>query len=111
MSKNPFELTNESWTIWKYSIPLTEKAGLFGDCFTIEMPKGAQVISLATQGEASLVMWAIVEKSRDLEERHFLLCGTGRLMMKHPSMLEFVGTTMLHNGYMTFHVFEVEGDY
>jgi hypothetical protein len=83
-------------TVWKYALSPDE--------FTIEMPRGAQVLSADNQG-GSLCMWALVDPAEPLEARRFLLAGTGH-ELERAEELRFVGTLQMYGGKLVFHLFE-----
>jgi hypothetical protein len=82
-------------TIYKYPAPIDDE-------FTVEMPRGAQVLSVAIQ-DGIPCMWALVNPKEPLESRRFHWRGTG-----HPANLmgRFVGTVLMHGGALVFHLFE-----
>jgi hypothetical protein len=84
-------------TIWKYKLT---PDGLI----TIEMPKGAQVLSVKPQGD-DVCLWALVDPSAEVKDRKFMIFGTGHDV---PNIdLCFIDTFMLFEGGLVFHVFEV----
>lgn len=107
---NPFELSRQRWTIWKYAIPLSQEDGLNGnDTFELLMPKGALPFSVGNQ-HGKPVLWVMVKQSEDEEgntKKRFLICGTGRTLMKHPNLLKPLGTILMEGGYLVLHVFEI----
>jgi hypothetical protein len=85
--------------IYKYSVELT-------DIFTLDMPKGAQILSVQEQyGEPQI--WAIVDPKADKETRRFRLIGTGHPIEENTSMMSFLGTFQLDNGEFVGHLFEL----
>lgn len=98
-------------TIWKFE--------LAPDTVEISMPQGAKILSAGVQPqsatyvyEQTVCVWAMVESDAPKVTRRFCTIGTG-----HPATLAdtgvFVGTVMLVNGALVFHVFdlgEVSGD-
>lgn len=83
-------------TIHKYGVPIVD------DCAVV-LPKGAVVLSVHTQ-RGQPFMWAEVDPDAPLVERRFCLRGTG-----HPfqgSEGGFVGTFLLHDGGLVFHLYE-----
>ena len=82
-------------TIWKFPIPVEDR-------FAIEMPRDAEVLHIEAQHNHGW-MWARVAPERKLEVRRFLLRGTG-----HPVDMEcrHLGSFMLNDGALVFHVFE-----
>lgn len=83
-------------TIWKFEIPA-------GDEFSLSMPVGAEILSVATQGRMPC-LWALVDPEGPKVPHHFKLRGTG-----HPcddvNPDEFVGTFMVQDGALVFHLF------
>ncbi len=78
-----------------------------GDRATIEMPKGAQILSVHDQG-TDIFVWALVDpEERQMEEREFLIVATGqdRDDIKNA---KFIGTVLFaqFNFSLVFHVFE-----
>lgn len=57
------------YAVHKYSL------GLEGP-FSLELPRGARVLSAATQHGVP-VLWALVDPAAPVEERQFLLAPTG----------------------------------
>lgn len=85
-------------TIWKYQLPLQ-------DSFTIDIPKGAKILSLQTQENIPCI-WILVNKNRLLERRTFKTFGTGFDEIEDRN-LNYIGTYQVHEGSFVFHVFEV----
>ena len=82
--------------VWKFVIPVEDE-------FTIQMPRAAELLFVAAQGDEPC-LWARVVPERDRETRQFRLRGTG-----HPVDMdcEHVGSFMLRGGALVFHLFEV----
>lgn len=82
-------------TIYKYPVPVA-------DSFSIFLPKGAEILTVQTQGEGAYV-WAIVEPGGGVRKRDFCLRGTG-----HPlgDVGRYIGTFQLRGGSIVFHLFE-----
>lgn len=70
---------------------------------SIEMPAGAQVLTLQMQGGIPC-LWALIDESMPKQERHFKVVGTGWLLDDDPGM--YIGT--FQDGSFVWHVFEVE---
>lgn len=81
-------------TIWKFTLQ---------PYCILDMPKGAQVLSVREQG-SEICLWAMVDPSAEKEPRRFLGFGTGHDLPEGD--LSFVGTAHLASGAMVFHVFE-----
>lgn len=82
--------------------------------FRVEMPKDAQVLSIAVQ-EGRAFIWALVETTKAMEARDFRAVATGEQLPMHEWM-RFIGTiqfdhmTLDGSGktkVLVFHVFEV----
>jgi len=95
----------ENRAVYKYPF-------LIGDYFKLSLPRGAQILHVATQQQIAqggyrdqACLWALVQPTAAKEEREFLLVGTG-----HPisptDRLEHVGTFMMEGGALVFHLFE-----
>lgn len=82
-------------TIWKFPLPID-------DVFEISMPRDAELLHVGTQNDAGY-LWARVVPARLPESRLFCLRGTG-----HSIGIDcrYVGSFMLHNGALVFHLFE-----
>jgi len=81
-------------SIWKFKLD--------PEC-TIDMPKGAQVLSVREQGE-DICLWALVDPHAEKEQRRFVGFGTGHDVPGYP--MNFIGTAHLHGGSLVFHIFE-----
>lgn len=78
--------------IWKFK--LDEK---------IYLPIGAKILTIQTQ-QGQPFIWALVNNSKDMEERYFRVFGTGQPMNDFKG--EYIGTYQQLNGLLIFHVFE-----
>lgn len=67
---------------------------------TIEMPKGAQILSIQMQGNQP-TLWALVDLSAPMEDRHFATVGTGWTVGEG-----FWYITTYMDGPFVWHVFE-----
>lgn len=82
-----------SQVIWKFTLLPTNK--------TVQMPRGARVLSVGVQGD-DIVLWAIVEPTNKTESRFFHVIPTGSPMVIYDT--KFIGTVQM--GPLVFHVFE-----
>lgn len=73
----------------------------------VEMPKGAEIISIQTQFDDPCV-WAIVESDNPAELRTFEIFGTG-FSFDDEVKRQYIGTYQLQNGFLVFHCFETLG--
>lgn len=84
--------------IWKFPVQATE-------IFTIDMPRGAQVLSVQVQHDAPQ-MWAMVDPAAPQSRRTFRLIGTGN-PFNDADRLRFIGTFQMRDGDEVQHLFEV----
>ena len=84
--------------IWKYPVPVT-------DLFEVEMPIGAEVITVQMQGGAPY-MWALVDSNRELETRFFRVAGTGNPLPDTMDLFGYLGTFQMLGGQLVWHLFE-----
>lgn len=85
--------------VFKYPLEITDEQ-------VVEMPEGAKIISVQTQNN-QVCLWAIVTPHNQLIKRGIRIYGTG-----HPidrENLEYIGTAIMENGNLVWHVFEVIG--
>ena len=85
-------------TVWKYEIPEA-------DTFQLELPFDAKILSVNVQG-GNPCIWAEVNPGDALVQRSFRTCGTGHDIPADEKR-EFIGTFLLHQGALVFHLFEV----
>lgn len=79
-----------------------------GDVCMIDMPLSAHPIHVAEQ-YGSICLWAVVDGDTSAtESRIFRIAGTGH-EMDHEDIVH-IGTVLLANGSLVFHVFEVLDD-
>ena len=84
-------------TIFKYELSL--------DNPEIKLPKGAEILSVASQGH-ELFMWAKIDTEAKTEIRTFEVFGTGHEMTQDMGIdYKFIGTAHTITG-LVFHVFE-----
>jgi hypothetical protein len=75
------------------------------DVTEIYLPDGAEVLHVDVQGpDNDLQLWALVSTGAPFGKRRFRIAGTG-----HPinDAVSHVGTVLLHDSALVFHVFEV----
>lgn len=86
--------------IWKYSLRQQPVQ-------SIQMPEGAKVLCVQTQGNQPN-LWALVDEKKDpTVTRKFAVHGTGNPMADGDPGT-YVGTFQLYGGDLVFHVFEVD---
>ena len=92
-------------TVWKYPVSV--------DKFTVEMPKGARILTVQIQGILP-VMWAVVESGNELERRMFEATRTGvtlgfQFLDYQPGIdANYIGTFQAMD--IVFHLFELFGE-
>lgn len=84
--------------IWKWTLQIA-------DTQQVQMPRGAQLLSVQMQGGAPQ-LWALVNEKAPTEPRTFATYGTGNPMPELLDYGRFVSTYQLHSGSLVFHVFE-----
>jgi hypothetical protein len=92
-------------TIWKFS---TLVEGTFLGKFSLQMPKGAQILSLQVdQKNNHPTIWALVDPNADVEERYFELFGTGTEVYEDMGIeRKYIGTYQYQRGEFVGHLFE-----
>lgn len=85
--------------IYKYPI-------IVGHTVAVELPKGAQILSVRSNTTGSIDLWAIIDRYViESEIRHIRIFGTG-----HPYTLGdhgvFIGTVFDDEARLVWHVFE-----
>ncbi len=83
--------------IWKYELKPTDDQN-------IEMPDGAEILTMQCQGETPC-LWVLVDPTKRKKIRRFEIFGTGHTM-DVLSVSTYVGTYQLKDGQLVFHVFE-----
>jgi hypothetical protein len=85
------------YRIWKYDLQIT-------DMQQVEMPKGAELLSVANQ-DGALRLWAKVDADKERESRYIEVIGTGNPIPQDMGVdRRFIGTAMLSP--FVWHVFE-----
>jgi len=84
-------------TVWKFVFESADH--------TIEIPKGAMLLSVHEQLE-TICLWALVDPNVGKESRRFLTIGTGHTVPKELSV-NFIGSLGMRNWQFVFHIFEV----
>ncbi len=82
--------------VYKYPLPLETEA-------CIEMPSGAQVLSVQAQRGRPMV-WALVDVEAPPATHWFHVCGTGIPVAFSASNPRFLGTFQLEDGFVMVHV-------
>ena len=86
-------------TIWKYDyLPLQDE-------FSLEMPKGAQILTLQLQNDEATI-WALVEPTATQVKRKFAWVGTGH-SREIEIFKQYIGTIQVCEGKLVFHLFDL----
>lgn len=83
--------------VFKY--PLTPRSHV------VELPKGAEILSVANQAE-TIVLYALVDPEQPVEPRAIEIILTGEEIVTPQYLGRFIGTVMLGGGSFVVHVFE-----
>jgi len=85
--------------IYKYPLGLTDVQG-------IQLPLGAQILTVQVQPGSGLCLWAIVDPEATGQTRQTLIeiIGTGHPMLPVPR--RYISTVQLQGGMLVFHIFE-----
>ncbi len=84
--------------IYKYELNID-------DDIPIKLPKGAKILTVNLQNNNPFI-WAEVDVTAELEERSFVMFGTGQSIMPEIlAKLNYIGT--IFPGPFVFHVYQV----
>ncbi len=93
-------------TIYKYPLPWPQPGSVDWRA-TVSMPRVAQLLS-AQEQHGQVVLWAHVDPTTALVERHFRMCMTGEsLDASFVGASCHIATVQLRAGALVVHVFEV----
>lgn len=92
--------------IWKFPTVTNEDG--FRTFFSIEMPKGAQILCVQSDEKTNIpCIWALVNPKNDIEPRYFDLFGTGqKIPIDRESERKYIGTYQYQKGQFVGHLFE-----
>ena len=82
--------------IWKFPLEIMDEQ-------SIEMPGGAELLTVAVQG-GECFLWAVVQPKNNRVSRRLNIYGTGHPLPDEPG--RHIGTFMLHGGALVFHAFD-----
>ena len=85
-------------TVYKYLLGVN-------DMVTLDLPQGAEPLHVDVQG-GRVWLWARVDPSQPEVPRVFRIAGTGH-DLGPANNAPHVGTVLLHDGRLVFHVFEL----
>lgn len=83
--------------IWKFELSV--------DNLSIEMPKGAEILSVQVQNNKPCI-WALVDPKAPMKEKVIEVFGTGKEVPCDGISRTFIGTFQLQDGMWVFHLFE-----
>ena len=83
--------------VWKYPVPVEDQ-------FHIDMPEGAQVLTVQTQAGKPQI-WALVDEENEPVHYGFRILGTGHKC--HTEVGKYVGSFQLAGGSFIFHLFQL----
>lgn len=73
--------------------------------FVCCLPQGAKFCHVAEQRKEEINMWFEVDTDNPRVERHFAVYGTGQPI--HESNVKYLGSFILMNGELVFHLHEL----
>jgi hypothetical protein len=75
--------------------------------YTMELPKGAIILSCGLQNKENICVWAKVDPNQtEMVEVEFYIFGTGwPIPDEVDNGLQFIGTVMISDGLYVYHVF------
>lgn len=71
----------------------------------IPLTAGAKILSVGEQFD-NVVLWAICEPKKDIEERKIYIFGTGHPLPDNINQRSFIGTVTTDAGNYVWHIFE-----
>lgn len=83
--------------VWKFPLELRDHA-------EVSMPEGAKVLMIGEQNGVVWI-WALVDPTKPYEGRTFRVAGTGHELGRIPDDAEHLGSVILQDGLLVFHVF------
>jgi hypothetical protein len=81
--------------VFKYEIPVDSE-------ITIHMPYGAKILHVGCQQDTPC-LWALVNPANPIVPHRFVLHGTGHDVSPYAG--EHVGSFLMHQGRLVFHLF------
>ena len=75
--------------------------------YTMELPKGAVILSCGLQNNKNFCVWAKVDPNQtEMVEVEFYIFGTGwPILDEIDNGLQFIGTVMISDGLYVYHIF------
>ncbi len=76
--------------------------------FDLLLPKGAEILSFGIPPEKGFSIWVLVDpQEEEMERRYFRFTGTGHPLMYKEDSLQFIGTVIMNQEPLVFHLFEI----
>lgn len=91
-------------TIWKYDLEIIDRQ-------IVEVPLGAMLLSVKTQGENKVCVWYQVDSRLPLRSRTVAIIGTGHTLPADCHSNNFVDTVLTFGGKNVWHVFDINKPY
>jgi hypothetical protein len=88
-------MAGRNTAIWKFPITGTDE-------FTLDMPKGAKVLTVQMQHDV-VTIWAEVDIKAEIVTYDFAVFPTG--VPFNPEYTEYIGTFQLMGGVLVFHLY------
>lgn len=85
-------------TVYKYRLDTT-------DVQIIQMPKGAEILTVQFNDWSGLCLWALVDPTQELENVKIRIAGTGHHIEE--DIMKYIGTLQLQGGALVFHAFVI----
>lgn len=85
-------------TVYKYKVCLE-------DVQILDLPKGAEILSVQHQHMSGLCLWALVDPSQELENVKIRIAGTSHPIKE--DIVNYIGTFQLQGGALVFHAFVI----
>ena len=98
-------------TIYKYVLDTAlDVIGAPRFPYTLELPKGAEILSCVLQNKENICVWAKMDPNEtEMVEVEFYIIGTGWPIPDDvDNGLQFIGTVMISDGLYVYHVFVKE---
>lgn len=95
-------------TIYKYVLDTAcNVVGAPKKPYTMELPKGAMILSCGLQNKENICVWAKVDPNQtETVEVEFYIFGTGcPIPDEIDNGLQFIGTVMISDGLYVYHIF------
>lgn len=82
--------------VYKYKLEIQDHQ-------VVSLPKGARILSVANQREDIVLYAEVDDEQKGITDIDIFIHGTGHVMNENANL--FLGTVLLREGYLVFHVF------